>query len=225
MSENPKGLQLGQNVVIEEGVTLGENVTIGHNTVILSGTIIGDNVKIGCNCVLGVKPGGNRRMRRENGVDLKLTIGEDTTIGNLVSIYSGTSIAENCFIGDHASIRENVSIGKETVIGRAAIVELNTTIGERCTVQTLVYVTGDTTVEDNVFFGPCVSMSNDKYMGLQEYELKGPHFKKNVKVGNNATFLPNVTIGEDAVVGAGSVVTKDVNAGETVVGVPAKKIK
>lgn len=225
MSANPKGLQLGQNVVIEEGVTLGENVSIGHNTVLLKGTVIGDNVKIGCNCVLGVKPGGNRRMRKENEAVEKLTIGNDTTIGNLVSIYSGTSIAENCFIGDHASIRENVSIGEETVVGRAAIVELNTTIGKGCTIQTLAYITGDTTVEDHVFFGPCVSMSNDKYMGLQDYQLKGPHFKKNVKVGNNATFLPNVTIGEGSVVGAGSVVTKDVNDGDTVVGVPAKKIK
>lgn len=225
MSANPKGLQLGQNVVIEEGVTLGENVSIGHNTVLLKGTVIGDNVKIGCNCVLGVKPGGNRRMRKENEAVEKLTIGNDTTIGNLVSIYSGTSIAENCFIGDHASIRENVSIGEETVVGRASIVELNTTIGKGCTIQTLAYITGDTTVEDHVFFGPCVSMSNDKYMGLQDYQLKGPHFKKNVKVGNNATFLPNVTIGEGAVVGAGSVVTKDVNDGDTVVGVPAKKIK
>ncbi|NLY79152.1 MAG: N-acetyltransferase [Lysinibacillus sp.] len=225
MEANSKNLQLGQNVVIEEGVTIGENVSIGHNTVILSGTEIGDNVIIGCNCVLGVKPGGNKRMRRDDYTATKLIIGDGTKIGNLVSIYSGTSIGEHCFVGDHASIRENVTIGNETVVGRAAIVELNTKIGSNVTIQTLVYVTGDTIVEDNVFFGPCVSMSNDKYMGLQEYELKGPHFKRNVKVGNNAPFLPNVTIGEDAVVGAGSVVTKDVNAGDTVVGVPAKKMK
>lgn len=225
MGGNSENLKLGQNVVIEEGVTIGDNVSIGHNTVLLSGTVIGDNVIIGNNCVLGVKPGGNRRMRKENEGASKLTIGSNTKIGNLVSIYSGTSIGEYCFVGDHASIRENVSIGDETVVGRAAIVELNSTIGKNVTIQTLVYITGDTIVEDNVFFGPCVSMSNDKYMGLQEYELRGPHFKRNVKVGNNATFLPNVTIGEDAVVGAGSVVTKDVNAGDTVVGVPAKKIK
>lgn len=225
METEPKNLQLGTNVVIEEGVTFGEGVTIGHNTVILSGTVIGNNVKIGSNCVIGVKPGGNKRMRRENETIDKLTIGSNTTIGNLVSIYNGSSISENCFIGDHASIRENVSIGQETVVGRAAIVELNTTIGSRCTIQTLAYITGDTILEDNVFIGPCVSMSNDKYMGLQEYQLKGPHIKRNVKVGNNATFLPNVTVGENAVVGAGSVVTKDVKDGETVVGVPAKSIK
>ena len=90
---------------------------------------------------------------------------------------------------------------KDVVIGRAAIVELNTTIGNRCTIQTLAYVTGDTTLEDDVFIGPCVSMSNDKYMGLQEYELKGPHIKRNAKIGNNASLLPSITIGEDAVVG------------------------
>lgn len=224
MGEHPENLQLGQNVVIEDGVTIGNNVTIGHNTVILNGTVIGDHVRIGANCVLGVKRGGNKRMRKANDTSEKLIIESHTTIGNLVSIYSGSQIGENCFIGDHASIRENVYVGKETVIGRAAIVELNSTIGSRCTIQTLVYVTGDTTIEDDVFIGPCVSMSNDKYMGYKEYELKGPHIKQNAKIGNNASVLPSITIGEDAVVGAGSVVTKDVKDGETVVGVPAKKL-
>lgn len=225
MEKHPENLQLGQNVVIEDGVTIGDNVTIGHNTVILTGTVIGDHVRIGANCVLGVKRSGNKRMRKDNETFEKLTIGNHTTIGNLVSIYSGSAIGESCFIGDHASIRENVSVGKESVIGRAAIVELNTTIGNRCTIQTLAYVTGDTTLEDDVFIGPCVSMSNDKYMGLQEYELKGPHIKRNAKIGNNASLLPSITIGEDAVVGAGSVVTKDVNDGDTVAGVPAKNLK
>lgn len=225
MEKYPDSLQLGENVVIEEGVTFGENVTIGHNSVILAGTIIGDNVKIGANCVLGVKRSGNKRMRRDDDALGKLIIGSDTTIGNVVSIYSGSQIGENCFVGDHASIRENVFIGQETVIGRASIVELNTTIGARCTIQTLAYVTGDTTIEDDVFIGPCVSMSNDKYMGLRDYTMRGPHIKRNVKIGNNATLLPAVTIGENAVVGAGSVVTKDVNSGDTVVGVPVKKLE
>ena len=225
MKTNPEGLQLGKNVVIEEEVIIGDHVTIGHNTVILKGTVIGDHVTIGSNCVLGIKPSGNKRMRRDFENIEKLTIGSHSRIGNLVSIYSGSSISENCFIGDHASIREKVSIGENSVVGRAAIVELNTTIGKNCTIQTLAYVTGDTTLEDEVFIGPCVSMSNDKYMGKKDYSMKGPHFKRNSKIGNNATLLPSVTIGEDSVIGAGSVITKDVKNEETVVGVPARKLE
>jgi len=218
-------LSKGNNVVIEEGVSIGQNVSIGHNTVILEGTEIGDNVKIGCNCVLGIQANGTTNMRQIIENKRSLVIKNDTKIGNMVSVYSGTLISRNVFIGDHASIRENVLIGENSVIGRAAIIELNSKIGENCTIQTLSYITGDTTLEDNVFIGPCVSMSNDKYMGAKKYSLKGPHIKDGAKIGNNASILPGITIGKKTIIGAGSVVTKDTSDEETVVGVPAKKIK
>jgi len=225
MTKFPKSLKTGQNVVIEDGVTIGENVEIGHNTVILKGTNIGDYVVIGANCVIGIEPGSNKRMRKIGQRYNQLTIDSDTRIGNSVSIYLGTSISENVFIGDHASIRENVTVGAGTVIGRAAIVELNSSIGMDCTIQTLAYITGDTIIEDNVFIGPCVSMSNDKYMGLTEFVLKGPHIREGAKIGNNATLLPGVCIGSKAIIGAGTVVTKDVDDDETIVGNYGKPIK
>lgn len=220
----PKSLILGKNVVIEDNVHFGENVTIGHNSVILEGTYIGDNVSIGANCILGIRPGGNKKMRKPGDSLNSLHIYPKTKIGNLVSIYTGVVIQENVFIGDHASIRENVSVGSGSVIGRGAMVELNSQIGKNVTVQTLAYVTGDTILEDNVFIGPCVSMSNDKYMGAKEFTLKGPHIKKGAKIGNNASLLPGVTIGNNTIVGAGSVVTKDLDDNSTFAGVPAKMI-
>ncbi|MBL0388011.1 N-acetyltransferase [Tumebacillus sp. ITR2] len=217
----PASAKIGDSVVIEDGVILGENVTIGHHCVLLAGTKLGDNVTVGHHCVLGVRPGGNATMRTTGVSNLTLTIGSGTRIGQLVSLYTGTVIGENSFVADHASIRENVVIGPGTVIGRAAIVELNTTIGASCTIQTNAYVTGDTTIEDHVFIGPCVSMSNDKYMGAQPYSLAGPTIRSGAKIGNNATLLPGVVIGKLAIVGAGSVVTRDVPDQTVVVGVPA----
>jgi len=224
MNNFHKSVKLGRNVVIEEEVQIGKNVTIGHNTVILKNTIIEDDVTIGANCVLGIQPGGNKKMRNAKANINQLTIKKNVRIGNLVSIYSGTTIFESVFVGDHASIRENVSVGEGSVVGRAAIVELNSSIGRGCTIQTLAYVTGDTVIEDNVFIGPCVSMSNDKYMGAKDYELKGPHIQEGAKIGNNASLLPGVNIGKNTIVGAGSVVTKSIGDNETVAGVPAKKL-
>lgn len=145
-------------------------------------------------------------------------------MANLVTIYINTVIHENVFIGDHASIRENVSVGNGSVIGRGAMIELNTQIGKNVTIQTLAYVTGDTILEDHVFIGPCVSMSNDKYMGAKDFTLKGPNIKKRAKIGNNASLLPGVTVGKNAIVGAGSVVTKNLNDNTSFAGVPAKKM-
>ena len=173
----------------------------------------------------GITPGVNKRMRKTSSESAGLAIQSGTRIGHLVTIYSGTNIAKNVFIGDHASIRENVSVGEASVIGMAAVVELNTTIGKSCTIQTQAYVTGDTTLEDDVFIGPCVSMSNDKYMGAAEYSLKGPFIKKGVKIGNNASLLPNITIGNNTMIGAGAVVTKDMDEYIIAAGVPARTLK
>lgn len=221
MSSIPKSVQLGRHVVIEDDVTIGEHVVIGHHSVILKGTKIEDGVKIGSHCVLGIQPASSERMRGTSNHTSPLVIQSGTKMGHLVSVYAGTQIGNKVFIGDHASIRENVSIGEKSIIGRAAIVELNTVIGKNCTIQTLAYITGDTTIEDNVFIGPCVSMSNDKYMGAEDYSLKGPFISNGAKIGNNASLLPGVRIGKNSIVGAGAVVTKDTSDDKVVAGVPA----
>lgn len=84
------------------------------------------------------------------------------------------------------------------------MVENNTKIGKRVTIQTGCYITADMTIEDEVFIGPCCSTSNDKYMGMGNYPYQGPTIKRGAKIGNNATLLPAVVIGEHAVIGAGA---------------------
>lgn len=216
---------MGQFVVIEPGAYIGENAVIGHHTTILANTWIGDNVTIGCHCVLGVLPANNHHMQSARSVDEPLWIGSGTQIGNLVTLYAGSSIEEEVFVADSASIRERVQVGRQSVIGRNAVVERDTSIGARCTIQTLAYVTGDTTIESGVFIGPCVSMSNDKYMGLEAVPMKGPTIRRDARIGNNASLLPGVDIGNGAMVGAGAVVTRDVPAGTIVVGSPAQVIR
>ncbi|MBN6379068.1 N-acetyltransferase, partial [Escherichia coli] len=90
-----------------------------------------------------------------------------------------------------------------------------------------VYIWDGVILEDNVFIGPCVAFTNDKYPRSKEYPnvfLK-TRVKKGASIGANATILPGIEIGEGAIIGAGSVVTKDVPPYSIVTGNPAKLIK
>ncbi len=220
----PETCVVGEYVTIEQGVKIGEHVQIGHHTVVLAGTVIGDHVTIGCRAVLGCQPFQNARVRHQVSRQEALVIGNGTRIGNSVVLYAGTVLGEGAMVGDLASIRERTTIGDGTVIGRSAAVECRTTIGSRCLIQTGAYITADMVIEDDVFIGPEVSTSNDKYMSRRPYPLAGPRIRRGASIGNNATLLPGVEIGAHALVGAGAVVTADVPAHATAVGVPARVI-
>jgi acetyltransferase-like isoleucine patch superfamily enzyme len=90
--------------------------------------------------------------------------------------------------------------------------------------QTGVYVSTNSTIEDRVFFGPYSTLLNDKYMMRKPFRLKGPTIMNSVSVGGGAILMPGITLGEGAVVGAGSLVLKDVPPKTIYVGVPAKKL-
>ncbi|MBB2479811.1 N-acetyltransferase [Bacillus sp. APMAM] len=218
-------LEIGENVVIEDNVTIGDNVVIGHNVVIKKDTIIGNRVQIGDLTVLGKTTSSNKKMARKPEKNLDpLVIEDDVTIGCNSVIYRNVHLKNGVFVGDLTSVREKVSVGEDSIVGRNVMVETNTQIGERVTIQTGCYVTADMIIEDDVFIGPCCSSSNDKYMGMGNFEHQGPIIKRGAKIGNNATLLPAVTIGENAIVGAGAVITKDVPDGKTVVGNPGRMI-
>ena len=136
-------------------------------------------------------------------------IGEDTTIWQFVVILAGAVIGSNC------NICANV------------LVENDVIIGDNVTIKSGVYIWDGVILEDNVFIGPCVAFTNDKYPRSKEYPnvfLK-TRVKKGASIGANATILPGIEIGEGAIIGAGSVVTKDVPPYSIVTGNPAKLIK
>ncbi|WP_026908032.1 N-acetyltransferase [Paucisalibacillus globulus] len=220
-----ENVEMGDYVKIEKNVTIGDNVVIGEFVVIKEGTEIGSNVIIGDLSIVGKKPVSNNNMSRKPNISsAALSIGDGVIIGCNTVLFTGTAIQKDAFIGDLASIREKVVIGEASIIGRNAIIEMNTMIGRYVTIQTGAYITADMIIEDNVFIGPCCSTSNDKYMGIGNYKHQGPIIRQGAKIGNNATLLPGITIGKQAIVGAGSVVTKSVPDKHTVVGNPAISI-
>jgi len=125
-----------------------------------------------------------------------------------------------------ASIRENNVVGNNVIIGRLVMIEYFTKIGDNVKIQTGSHITGDSVVEDWVFFGDEVSTANDNTMGRgTSADHKGFTAKRGARIGSNATLLPGVVIGENAIVAAGSVVTRDVPDKKIVMGVPARIVR
>jgi acetyltransferase-like isoleucine patch superfamily enzyme len=137
------------------------------------------------------------------------TIGKETKIWQFVVILKGAIIGKNCNLNAHT------------------LVEGDVVIGDNVTIKSGVYVWNGTKIEDDVFLGPNVTLTNDKMPRSKQYPDKfhGISLKKGCSIGANATLLPGITVGENAMVGAGSVVTKDVPANAIVVGNPAKIIR
>jgi acetyltransferase-like isoleucine patch superfamily enzyme len=215
-----------ENAVISDNVEIGDNAYIGYNVVIYPSTKIGKNAYIEAGSVLGRMPRSGVSSGRKVKKQLpSLEIGNDCIIGANVVLYAGTKFGNEVMIGDLASVREQCEIGDKSIVGRLVMVEYETVIGKSVIIQTGTHITGNAIIEDEVFFGDEVSTTNDNYMGRVDEPLSGPYFKKRARIGSNATLLPGVIIGEEAVVGAGSVVTKNVPDRTVVIGVPAKVIK
>jgi UDP-2-acetamido-3-amino-2,3-dideoxy-glucuronate N-acetyltransferase len=135
-------------------------------------------------------------------------IGEKTQIWQFVVILAGAVIGENCNINAHCFIENDVKIGNNV------------------TIKCGVYLWDGIIIEDNVQIGPNVTFTNDKYpRSKQPFQLQRTHIKRNASIGAAATILGGVTIGEGCMIGAGSVVTKDIPDHELWVGNPAKYLR
>jgi len=227
--EEYKDVSFGENTVIEKNVKIGKGSVIGHNVVIREDTEIGENVIVSDGVILGKKPyrASNSAVTNEKELN-PLIIRNNVKIGANSVIYRGCILNEKVFVGDIASIRENVEVGERTIIGRGVSVENKTRIGKRVKIETNAYITAYSTIEDYCFIAPEVSFSNDNFLGRTEERkkhFKGPTLRKGARIGANSTLLPGVEIGEDALVGAGSVVTKNLEGKKVYIGSPTKYVK
>ena len=145
-----------------------------------------------------------------------VVLGRDVRLGDFVNLYG-------CTIGD------------ETKIGPFVEIQKNAFIGKRCKIQSHTFICEGVTIEDEAFVGHGVMFTNDKYPratadsgGLQteaDWKVIPTVIKRRASIGSNATILCGVTVGEEAIVGAGSVVLHDVPARTIVAGNPAKVIR
>ncbi len=153
-------------------------------------------------------------MDKKNINNVKL--GENVKIFDFVNLY-GCSIDDNSKVGTFVEIQKNASIGKN------------------CKISSHTFICEGVHIDDNVFIGHNVTFTNDKYpratnidgslQNEKDWKVIETYVKKGASIGSSSTIICGVTIGENAIVGAGAVVTKDVPPNVTVAGIPARIMK
>ena len=154
-----------ENLVLGEGAVLPDDVEVGANVVIHAGTVIGAGCVIQDNVVLGKIPKLASRSTAKKKELPGLVIAESVTVCSGAVVFAGSTIGARTVIGDQAFVRENVTIGEDCGIGRGVCIENQVTIGSRCSIQSNSYITRLSTLEDDVFIAPCVTTTNDNFMG------------------------------------------------------------
>jgi acetyltransferase-like isoleucine patch superfamily enzyme len=201
---------------------------IHPTAIVYPGTVLGKGVKVLEHAVVGKQPTLSPRSTAKRE-DLPPTeIGDGTIVSTGAVVFAGSRIGARVILGDQSCVRERVVVGDEVVIGRGSLVENDTTIGAMTKIQAEAYITAYSTLEEHVFVAPCVVTTNDNFMGRTErrHELiKGPTIRRGAGIGGGAILLPGVEIGEEAFVGAGAVVTKNVESRMVVVGNPARVMR
>lgn len=223
-----ENVQIGPFAVIAENVKIGKNVVIHPSVVVAPGVIIGDNVEIFPSAFIGKDPKGAGATARTPEYEKKVTIGNNCSIGPHSTIYYDVVIGKNTLIGDNASIREKCIIGDYCIISRSVTFNYNVKVGNRTKIMDLTHITGNCTIGDDVFVSILVKTTNDNAIGkfgYDEEKIVGPTINNGALIGAGANILPRVTIGENSIVGASSVVTKDVPSNKLAIGTPAKVIK
>jgi acetyltransferase-like isoleucine patch superfamily enzyme len=201
---------------------------IHPSAIVYPGTVLGEGVKVLEHAVVGKQPSLSPRSTAKRESLPPTEIGAGSIVSTAAVVFAGTRIGARTIVGDQACIRERCDLGDDVVVGRGSLVENDTSIGALTKIQAHAYITAYSTLEDNVFIAPCVATTNDNFMGRTErrHELmKGPTIRRGARVGGGAILCPGIEIGEEAFVGAGAVVVRDVPPRAVVVGNPARQIR
>ncbi len=213
-------------LLVGEGVELPDDASIGGNVVVHAGTVIGSGARLGDGCVIGKGLSLGARSTTSREEPAPAVLGDGVTVGATAVVLAGARIGDGCVVADQAHVRERTEIGAEGLVGRGASVENDVRIGTRVKLQTGAYITAWSVLEDDVFVAPGVVLTNDPTAGRRRgEELRGAVLRRACRIGGGAVLLPGVEVGEDAFVGAGAVVTRDVPARMVAVGVPAKAVR
>lgn len=217
---------LAPGAVVHAGAVIGAGSSIGSGAVVHPGSRVGARVLVEDGAVLGKRP----RLRPGSsaaGAFGDLEVADDATICSGAVVYAGAAIGVRAIVGDQSQVRERAVLGEGSVLGRGSTLDFDAVVGARVSVQTLVYITAATIVEDDVFIGPGVVMTNDDTMARHgpRMPLRGAILRRACRVGGGVVLTPGVVIGEEAFIAAGAVVVRDVPDRAVVMGVPGRVVR
>ena len=220
-SERAPGLLVG------EGVELPDSAEVGGHVVVHEGTVIGEGVRIQDGAVLGKPLALGPRSTARVEPPTALEVGPGATIGAGAVLLAGARVGERAVIADQAHLRERALVGEGSVVGCGSAVDNDVTIGAHVRIQTGCYITAFSTIENEVFLGPGVVLTNDDTMGRHgpQHALRGATLRRACRVGGGAVVCPGLEVGEEAFVAAGAVVVGDVAARAVVIGAPAREVR
>jgi len=152
-----------------------------------------------------------------------LVLGEGARLRSGTVLYDGSTIGVRLQTGHGVVIREDSWLGDDVSVWSNSVIDYGCRIGHRVKIHSNCYVAQFTVIEDDAFLAPGVTIANDLYPGdpASAALMAGPHIGRGAQIGANVTLLPYVRIGEGSLIGAGSVVTKDIPAGVVAYGNPA----
>ncbi|MFK7959768.1 MAG: acyltransferase [Phycisphaerales bacterium] len=208
---------------------IGNDVKAHHTVRTYGRNRIGDDSIILENVLLGYP--STKLLLDLRQVDLNLEhadyagthIANNAIIRSDAVIYCDVTIGHHVRTGHKVLVRENTHIGHNVLIGTNTVIDNDCTIGSHVSIQSCVYIPTGTIIEDYVFLGPSVTITNDRHpIRKAGAPLEPATIRRGASIGANSVIMPGVEVGEGAMVGAGSVVTKDVPAWHLAVGSPAR---
>lgn len=211
-----------KNVYISRSAKIGNNVRIGDNTIIYDNVVIGDGSIICNDCILG-EPLNDYYSDIDNYDNPETVIGENSLIRSHTIIYAGNKIGEYFQTGHRVTIRENTKIGSHCSFGTLDDIQGYSVFGDYCRLHSNVHIGQHSNLGNYVFVYPYVVFTNDPTPPSNL--CIGPSVGDFSQVSTGSILLPGVKIGKHCLIGANSVVSKNVDDYMLVLGTPAKSIK
>ena len=204
-------------------VTIGKNVNIGYGSIIYPNVVIGDNTFIGPYSILG-EPTGSFYNENSDCVEKhnfkKTIIGSNSVIRSHSIIYEDVEIGDGFQSGHRITIREKSILGINCSVGTLSDIQGSVSIGKYVRLHSNAHIGQHSIIEDYAWIYPYVVLTNDPHPPV--YNPKGVTIKEYAVVATSSVILPGIVIGKNALVGAHSVVTKNVDDEMLVMGNPAK---
>ena len=211
-------------------IKIGHGVRIEAHAVIYGGCELGDRVIVEENCIIGKPEWGYAVGRTYSGELARTSVGSGTVVRAGACVYSGVELGPSVHIGHNSVVRTGTSIGAHSQIAHMVSIERECSLGQYVRCSPLSHLTSGVIAEDRVFLGAGVITINDRSMFWREPDgslpdLNPPYFEYGSRVGSGSTVSAGVRVGREALVGSGSIVTKDVPTRAVALGNPARVVR